>query len=183
MWGFLALLALFIVLVTYTVGALSAAPWVPARKKDIARFIKLAKIKTDERVYDLGCGDGRVLEAAARAGARATGFEISLFPYFLARLRARNLPNNQMRVLYKNFWRADLRDADVVYVFLMTKIFKKLTTKLIKELRPGTRVISYVFKIPGWEPVATDKIKNNVSLYLYIVPTNPAPQSERNTPA
>lgn len=170
MFSFFILLALFIILVTYVAGGLSAAPWVPTRKKDVWRLIRLAKIQPGDKVCDLGCGDGRVLEAAARAGAQTTGFEISLFPYFLARLRARRAPPGQMRVLYKNFWSVNLRDADVVYVFLMTKIFAKLKTKLITELRPGTRVVSYVFQIPEWNPVATDKIKNRVSVYLYVVP-------------
>lgn len=159
---------LFLLIVgTAAYAGLRAAPWVPTKKKDVLRFLGLAKIKSGEKFYDLGCGDGRFVSAATRAGADAVGYEISLLPYFLAKLRGLFLRNKNYKILYKDFWKQDLKDADVVYIFLMPDAFEKLKAKFTKELKPGARVISLVWPIKGWEPSQVSKEDGRVSLYLY----------------
>lgn len=164
-------LLLFIILLflfTFVYASLRAAPWVPMHASDVERFLQLAQVRPGERVYDIGCGDGRVVRAAARAGAHATGFEVSLLPYLLAQADIAFYKNHNARVLYKDFWYADVRDADVVYFFLMPKIYPKLKEKLERELKPGARVIAYVWPIPDWTPHAVNRLPGKPSLYLYI---------------
>lgn len=178
------ILFIFILLVaaTFAWAGMRGAPWVPTWGSDVNRFLKLASIKRGERVYDLGCGDGRLVTAASKAGARAVGFEISLFPYFIAKIRgfflkyfwdkrgrsSHSVPKNY-KIKYKDFWGADLRDADVVYFFLMPKIYPKLKQKLEKELKKETRVIAYVWPIKGWAPIKVDKLDKKPTIYLYKI--------------
>lgn len=123
-----------------------------------------------QKMYDLGCGDGRIVCAAAKAGAQAQGFEISLLPYVLARLRAYFCgARGNCKIRYCDFWNVNLGDADLVYFFLMPKFYIKLKSKLERELKPGTKVIAYVWPIPGWTPVAVDTIKGYPPMYLYKV--------------
>lgn len=160
----------FLAAVSFVWASYSAAPWVPTFKSDVERFLRLADIKPGDRVYDLGCGDGRLVAAASAAGARATGFEISLFPFLLAKARGIFLERRgQYEVRFKDFWRADLSGADVVYFFLMPKVYPKLKAKLERELRARTRVIAYVWPIKGWQPVAVDKHRRRPDIYCYRV--------------
>lgn len=159
---------LFICIATFAYGSFRAAPWVPTWKGDVERFLRLAAIQPGERVYDLGCGDGRLICAAAKAGAQAQGFEVALIPYLLARIRIAHMRLGKIcKLRYKDFWFADLRDADVVYFFLMPDIFPKLKVKFERELKKGTRVISYVWPIKGWEPCSVDVKERKPNLYLY----------------
>ena len=162
-------LALIVILATFAYGGLSAAPWVPMRRGDVDRFLALAEIKSGEKVYDLGCGDGRTICAAAKAGARAEGFEVSLLPYLLSQFRRLVLrkSGHDVTIHYKNFWHARIDDADVIYFFLMPKCYPRLKVKLEKELKPGARVIAYVWPIDGWEPVKIDTAPGKPNLYLY----------------
>ncbi|MBI5229789.1 MAG: hypothetical protein HY981_00585 [Candidatus Magasanikbacteria bacterium] len=163
----LLLLILLIFILTFVYASWRAAPWVPIHSKDVVRLIKLAHIQQGQRVYDLGCGDARVVCAAARAGARATGFEVSLLPYLLAQARIALQKNKNARVCYRDFWSADLRDADLVYFFLMPKIYPKLKEKLERELKPGAKIIAYVWPFPDWTPTACDRMPGQPTLYLY----------------
>lgn len=159
---------IFILILTFAYGAVRGAPWVPTWGTDVERFMRLADIKPGQVVYDLGCGDGRLLVAAAQKGAHAIGYEVSLVPYVIAYAR-RLLSNNRKNISihFKDFWFTDLADADVVYVFLMQKIYDKLRVKLEQELRPGTKVIVYVWPIEGWQPVRIDETKGQPKLYIY----------------
>ncbi|MDO8622525.1 MAG: hypothetical protein Q7R80_04815, partial [bacterium] len=75
------------ILATFAYAGVSGAPWVPTWRRDVDRFLALAQLRPGERFYDLGCGDGRLVRAAANTGTIATGFECSLLPYLLAKLR------------------------------------------------------------------------------------------------
>lgn len=160
----------FIILVTYAYGSWRAAPWVPMWNKDVKRFLRLAQIKPGDKVYDLGSGDGRLVYAAALAGANAQGFEISLLPYLISKLRMLFYKGSgTYKISYQDFWKADLRDADAVYFFLMPKIMDKMKIKLERELKPGTKVISYVFSIPGWPITETNRLPGNNTIYCYQI--------------
>jgi SAM-dependent methyltransferase len=161
-------LILTAVVLTFAYAAWRAAPWVPTWRRDIDRFVRLADIKPGQRVYDLGCGDGRLVRAAARAGAIATGFEISLLPYCIARI-VKNFfhltPNHT--ILFKDFWNVDLSSADLIYVFLTPRAYPRLKEKLERELRSGTRVITYVWPIEGWTQNDIDHQEGQPKMYLY----------------
>ena len=80
------------ILISAALAGLSAAPWVPLKKKDIARIMELAQIKTGDKIYDLGCGDGRLVFASAKAGANATGIEMFILVYLYAKLKSFFIP-------------------------------------------------------------------------------------------
>ena len=160
----------FFVLIAFLVTMLcaTAAPWVPTRRKDIERILKLAAIVPGEVFYDLGCGDGRLAVEASRAGARAIGLDISLMSYFMTLIRIA-AERSSAKVGFKNFFRQNLSNADIVYLFLTPSAMPKVKKKLEDELKKGARVISYAFSIPGLTLVAADKPLNRQSIYLYRI--------------
>ena len=171
MYLFLILIAfIFLFLVTFVYAGWKGAPWVPTRRNDVKRFLKIAKIQQGQKVYDLGSGDGRIVYAAAQAGAKAEGFEISLFPYLLSQARLLFLKNKEKyKIKYKDFWHVNLDDADIVYFFLMPKVYHKLKIKFEKELKKGTKVIAYVWPIDDWKSLRVDAVKGQSNLYLYQI--------------
>ncbi len=159
-----------IIIGTYIWGGILAAPWVPLRKRDIKRMLALADLRSGQIMYDLGCGDGRLLIAAYKQyNARPIGFEISVFPYLIAKIKIFFLGlGSKVTVKYQNFYNYNLADADAVTMFLMPKAFKKLKPKLLAELKPGCRIVSYTFKIPDLQPEAVDKPNpKDLSIYVY----------------
>jgi SAM-dependent methyltransferase len=164
-----ASLAIALVALVFLVTALfaSAAPWLPAWKKDTERILKLAAPRAGQKFFDLGCGDGRIVCAAAKTGALATGLELSLFPFILAKARAL-LAKNSGQILFRDLFRFDLSQADIVYFFLTPPIMPRLRAKLETELRAGTKVISYAFAITGWTPSQIDTIPDGRTIYVYL---------------
>lgn len=152
---------------TYAYAGWKAAPWVPTRKNHVARAIALAGELEGKRFVDLGCGDGRLVCEAAEHGAIAEGYEISLVPYLLALWRSRALPNAS--IYYKSLWKAELSNADIVYLFLMPKIADRMKEKLEQELRPGSIVITYVWPMEGWSIEGEDAVRGEVKLYKYVL--------------
>jgi SAM-dependent methyltransferase len=144
------------------------APWVPTPRAVVRRMLSLAAVRPGEVVYDLGCGDARVLVAAARRfGARGVGVEIdvSRFLWSLARIAASGLWG-RVRLVRGDLFRQDLREADVVVTYLLQDTNDRLQTKLLQELRPGARVVSNTFTFPGLELAGSDE---EYRLYLYRI--------------
>lgn len=158
---------LFIFLGSFAYAGILAAPWFPTWSRDIERFLKLAEIKPGQKFYDLGCGDGKLVFAAAGAGAEAVGFEIALLPYLMALSRSFYVKNS--KILFKDFWKQNLSDADIVYIFLTPKINPKAKLKLEQELKPSTKVIAYTWPIDGWVPVKTNVATGQPTMYLYVI--------------
>lgn len=168
--GILALVLL--AAVTAAWASWSAAPYVPTWRRDVKRMLELAEVKPGEIVLDLGAGDGRFLVEAVRGfQARAIGYEITALAWFAAWVRIR-LTGTQAKakILFRDFYRQDLSAANVVLCFLTPRAMAKLAPKLQRELRPGTRVLSYAFSIPGWTPVRKDKPdKKRMTVWVYRV--------------
>jgi len=169
--GNLILILIFLILLSITYAGLSFAPWVPAWKKDLPRIFELAKLKPGEIFYDLGCGNGKVvLYARKNFQAKAIGLEISVPMYLICKIRQIFNYNKNLVFKFKDLYQEDLSQADVVYFFGVAGKLEKLKEKLAKELKPGCRVISYVFPMPGWEPVAVSKPKpTDIAVYLYLI--------------
>lgn len=167
----LALAAVLVVTGTYAWGAWRAAPYVPTVQRDVERMLRLANIQANETVLDLGAGDGRfVVTAAKRFRAKAIGYEISLLPYLFGKIWIAFTPGIHAAMVYKDFFHVNLRPADVVVCFLTPGAMAKLAPKFRQELRPGTRIVSYAFALPGWSPVTKDKPQANImAAYLYRV--------------
>ena len=161
---------IMIVLGTFALAGILAAPWVPLRKKDVRRMLRLAEVKPGEQVYDLGAGDGRILIIAAKEfGANSTGFEMSVLPYFVAYTKIKLLGlKSRIKLKYCDFYRQNLSQADVICTFLSSKAMEKLKTKIAREAKPGCRIVSYAFSIKGWQPKKTDKPdQKTATVYVY----------------
>ena len=114
-------------------------------------MLRIAKIRKNECVVDLGCGDGRLVFAAEKKfHARAEGYEISVFVWLLAQMN-RIFKHAKAKIYRQNFFNADLRKADVVFCYLLPEVMKKLSPKFKKELKPSARVISAAFRLPDWK--------------------------------
>lgn len=162
---------LFAVAVIFTLIYLTGRPmlrgaiYFPTSPRGVERMMQLAKIKNHEKIIDLGSGDGRILIAAARQGAIATGYEINPLLVWKARrnIKASGVADRAI-VHWKSFWRVDFSIFDTVIVYGMPNIMNSLKKKLERELKPGTKVISNAFMFPGWKPVAQEG-----KVYLYIL--------------
>ena len=153
-----ALFFIFLVLSFYT-----GAPYVPSKLKSAKRMIELAHITKGTRVIDLGSGDGRLLFLATTHGAIATGYEISPFLVLLTNIKALFLLQNA-HAIWKNFWRADISKADVILLYLIPWKMKQLEDKILKETKPGTRIISNSFIFPHI-PCTTKDEDNHIFLF------------------
>jgi len=167
----LILILFFVFILTFAYAGISFAPWVPVWKKDLPRIFKLAELKPGQVFYDLGCGNGKVvLYANKKFKAKAIGLEISLFLYFVCKIRQIFNYNQNLVFKFKDLYREDLSQADVVYFFGTPDKVQKLKAKLERELKPGCRVISYVFPILGWQEIVKDKPNpTDIAIYLYII--------------
>ena len=149
------LLVALVLSVAFAYTAISGAPWVPARSHDIEKLLQSLQLTPDMRYVELGCGEGRVLRAVAKTGAQAVGYELNPLLWCIAWLRCLPLPNARVRLA--NFWSADLGQADFVLAFLVPRTMHRLATTVTKHMKPGSRLISYVFTLPGHKPEQTVK--------------------------
>jgi SAM-dependent methyltransferase len=152
------------------------APYVASPQPIVDRMLDLAGVKPGETVYDLGCGDGRILlTAAQRYGAKAVGVELSdkLVNSVNDSIRRQNL-QDQVKVMQGNLLEADLTGADVVTLYLDTGSNDLLRPNLEKYLKPGARVVSHDFQVRGWKPAKVDKIyafNRDHTIYVYEIPS------------
>lgn len=142
--------------------ALNSAPYVPTLKKNSDTMMKLAEIKPGTKVYDLGAGDGRLIERAAEKGAEAKGYEISLALFLFSWVK-RIFLGRKGRVLWGNIWNKDISDADVVLCFLMPKAMARFERNKFNTMKKGSRLVSNIFPLPNTKE---DKKENNVYMYI-----------------
>jgi SAM-dependent methyltransferase len=129
-------------------------PYVPTTDLAVAAMLKLADVKKGDVVYDLGCGDGRiVITAAKQMGARGVGIDINPQRISEARENARKAGVEKLvRFEENDLFQADIRGASVVTLFLLPEINLKLRPKLLRDLKPGTRIVSNTFDMGDWKP-------------------------------
>ena len=159
-------LGLAVGMVTTVFGILFGAPYVPVTPERLQAMMILSRLKAGERLVDLGSGDGCILIEAAGRGAVATGWEIN--PYLCAwtwlAARTRGL-GGRVTVHCSSYWDDSYGFADVVALYLLPSQMARLEKKLLKELRPGARVVSAGFTFPNWKPVEEAQ-----GVRLYVVP-------------
>ena len=146
------------------------APYVTTPYEVVHRMLALADVKKTDVLYDLGCGDGRIVIAAARRfGARGVGIDLSPERIREARETAR-LAGVSRRVEFRqgDLFDADLAQATVVTLYLLPSVNLELRPKLLKELRPGARVVSYSFDMGDWKP---DRVltARGARIYFWVV--------------
>ncbi|HET9590925.1 MAG TPA: class I SAM-dependent methyltransferase [Anaerolineales bacterium] len=162
----LSILLFILILLWILIPALYGLPPVPTKPERIRKALQLANLQPGEVLYDLGAGDGRVLLIAAREfGAYAVGIEVGPIQCALIWLRViANGLSDRIQVRWANFYKADLHEADVVFVFATSKEVAKLAPHLETQLKKGARVVSISADFPDWEPSAFDD-RNLIFIY------------------
>ncbi len=159
MWdiALLAVIAAVLVVITGTAVAFlwTRVPYIPTPTWVTRQMVEVAKIQGSECVYDLGCGDGRLLLETVKRhpSVTAVGFEVSPLPYLLAWAK-NTVRRRPVRLHFRSFFDADLSDADVLFVYQLPHMMRKLEEKLSRDLRPGTKVVSHGFQFPGRTPAS-----------------------------
>jgi precorrin-6B methylase 2 len=154
-------------------------PFVPTTEEAVAAMLKLADVKKTDVVYDLGCGDGRIVVAAAKIyGARAVGIDINPVRIGEANENVKKAGVEKLvRIEENDLFQADIHEATVVTLFLLSSVNLKLRPKLLQDLKPGTRVVSNTFEMGDWKPekeftVGSPDEESYLShkLFLWIIP-------------
>lgn len=154
--AFIIIWIVFLVYIFYTVLAgFRGAVYLPTFSATLKGMLQLAELRPGETLVDLGSGDGRIVIQAALQGARATGYEINPLLVLISRIKARLKGASNASFRATNFWDADLRDVDVVAVYLVPAFMPKLKEKVLREMKPGSRIVAGVYPLPDWEPDAT----------------------------
>jgi ribosomal protein L11 methylase PrmA len=134
-------------------------------------MLKVANVKAGDVVYDLGCGDGRIVVTAAKLGARGVGIDID--PVRVAEAQENVMRNNvgdRVKILNQDLFTTDVSEASVVALYLLPSLNLKLRPTLWKTLKPGTRVVSHDFDMGDWQPEQTLTVDNATIYYWTITP-------------
>jgi len=150
-------------------------PYVPTPEVIVERMLRMAKVGKDDVVYDLGCGDGRiVITAASKYGARGVGYDLN--PQRITESNANAVKagvTDRVRFVQGDLFQADLSEATVVTLYLLPDVNLKLRPKLFAELKPGTRVVSHNYGMGDWGPKEVAEIEVQASthyIYSWVIP-------------
>lgn len=147
------------------IAFVTGAPFVPSNNKAAKSMIELAKLKKGMKIFDLGSGNGKLLFLAAQKGTHATGLEINPFLTLYTSLKALfSQYRSQIRVTWGDFWKTNLQEADVVFVYLLPWRMDKLASMLKTQLKPGALIVSNSFIFPEWKILREDK-ENHIYVF------------------
>lgn len=165
----LSFFLILLILLWVLIPALYGLPLVTTKSERIRKALKLANLRPDELLYDLGAGDGRVLFIAAREfGARVVGIEVGPLQCALIWLRAvASGLGDRVQVKWANFYEADLTRADVIFFYATSKEVLKISPHLERQLKQGSRLVSISADFPEWEPSALDE---RALIFVYEMP-------------
>jgi len=146
-------------------------PYVPTPIEVVEEMLKLADVQPTDTVYDLGCGDGRiVITAASKFGAHGVGIEINKELIAMGQEAARKAGVlDKVKLVEGDMFAADISPASVLALYLLPSIYERLKPKMLRELKPGTRIVGFKFEIPGWKPARKVAV-NGRPVYLWIIP-------------
>jgi len=150
---------------------LSVAPWLPSKKREVNRMVGLIDLKPGMKVYDLGCGDGRLLISAYKKEPKIkiVGVEMNYLMCLITKINFW-LHNIKAKILVRDLFKVNLSDADVIFIYLLPKSYERLKEKFAKELKQGTKIIVGIWPIDNWKEILCDKpTKNHLSIYVYEI--------------
>lgn len=158
-----------------TPGIKLDAPYVSTPEPVVMAMLRLAAVRQNDMVYDLGCGDGRIVIAAARDfGARGVGIDIDPRRIEEANAAARSAGvSGNVRFAVQDLFKTDFSEATVMALYLYPELNARLLPKLRAELRPGARVVAHQFGIRGWEPDLRETVWAGThahEIYAWVVP-------------
>ncbi|MFA6995532.1 MAG: hypothetical protein WC249_03985 [Patescibacteria group bacterium] len=144
-------------------------PFLSTKDSIITKAIEGVSLNSEDVVYELGCGRAKFLRSLYKkfSGTKYVGMEYSFLPYLLVRLELW-LTNSRIKIIKNNFFKISLDDATLIYFYLLPEIMTRMGQKIKNECRPGTRIISYQFSLPGLRPEKII-INKNDRLYFYQV--------------
>ena len=154
--------------------------YVPTPHRVVDAMLKVAKVGKRDVLYDLGSGDGRIPIAAARKYGIARGIGIDIDPERIKEAnRNRTRAGVGARVSFVNadLFESDLSDATVITLYLLPRLNLKLLPKLLKELKPGTRIVSHAFDMGTWKPEQALEVGGN-NIYFWTIPAPGTPSYE-----
>lgn len=152
------------------------APFIPTPLPVVHAALRAAWVTPCDTVYDLGAGDGRVVVIAARdyCVKKAVGVEVDPVLVEVARAYAKiHGVADRVEIIEEDFMKVSLEDATLVYIYLYKSINEVLRPKLEAELRPGARVVTVDFPVPGWTPVYVKRLRDESdilrSVHVYVI--------------
>ncbi len=150
--------------------------FVPTEQEDVPRMLKLAGLKDGDVVYDLGSGDGRIVFEAVRLNPTARGRGIDIDEKLVNEARQLAIKTGvekRVQFLHQNAFDADLKEADIIAMWLWPELMRMLRPKIMAEARPGTRVVTRIWDLgPTWKPDAVDT--DGAQLFMWVVPAKVA---------
>jgi SAM-dependent methyltransferase len=155
-------IVLIILIVCFGSVLLFGAPYMPTLKSQIEAALKLADAKPGETMLELGCGDGRVVIAAARRGVNVIGYELNPLLALIAWLRTRRF-GRRVKIVWGDFWKEDWPRAEAIFVFLLPRYMDRLDRKIKDSRQKSVRLVSFAFQIPDRPPRAQQE-----GVYLYV---------------
>jgi len=148
-------------------------PFVPSPQEVVDKMIALAGIKKGDVVFDMGSGDGRIVIAAAKKGAKAVGFEIDGDLIKESRENVRKAGVQDLaEIRQQDILTVDFAPASVVTMYLLPDVNLKLRPNLLKQLKPGSRIVSHSFDMDDWKPDKIEKVDGR-TIYLWTIPAKP----------
>lgn len=157
----LFVIGILIIVLLFGFVLLFGAPYLPTLAPQVTAALDLIDLQAGDHLLELGCGDGKVLIAAAERGMTVTGYELNPLLAFIAWARTRRY-RDQVRIICGNFWQITLPPTDGIFVFLLPKYMNRLDKKVMQEKQSKVKLVSFAFMIPG-KPIA----KEQAGVYLY----------------
>jgi len=162
---------LVITIFASTMGIAQDVHYVPTRQKVVDAMLELANVTKNDVVYDLGCGDGRIVVTAAKKYG-ATGKGIDIDPQRIKEANENAQSNgvtDKVKFEQANLFESDVSEASVVTLYLLNSLNMKLRPILLEQLKPGTRIVSHAFNMGDWEPDKTIQVDGS-TIHLWTVP-------------
>ena len=161
-------------------------PYVPTPQAVVDEMLKLARVSKDDVVYDLGCGDGRLVITAVQKFGAKRGVGVDIDPQRISEsnenAKAAGV-TDRTKFVVQDLFQTDFKEATVVTLYLLPEVNLKLRPKLLAELKPGTRIVSHAFDMGDWKPEKTVTVPGGgQTIYLWTVPAKATKGANGNAP-